>query len=128
MQRSFSVAFGIMIFLASVGFLRAQEGGITVSGNVYDKSGAVVPGATLEIKIEKCKCSDCKNPTRCDCCPDQVKKESNAEGHYSFTVPHGTYLVDAYAPGLKVERVPLDLREGNALTYDFHLAPSVQQQ
>jgi carboxypeptidase family protein len=127
MQRSFSVALGIAMFLASLGVLRAQEDGITVSGNVYDPSGAVVSGATLEIKIEKCKCSDCKSPTRCDCCPDQLKKESNAEGHYSFTVPHGEYRVFVQARELKGQ-APLDLREGSALSYDFHLTPGVQVQ
>jgi hypothetical protein len=120
MQRSFASALGIMILWASVGMLRAQEGTITVFGNVLDPTGAVVSGAALEIKVNKCKCSDCKNPHRCDCCPDQLKKESNAEGHYSFTVPHGTYQVFVGTRELQAQAT-LDLTEGSAISYDFHL-------
>lgn len=87
------------------------ENQITVSGTVADTSGAVVAGARISVKLKKCKCEDCPNPSDCKCCPNQVKVETGGDGTFSFSVPHGTYEVSVVA-GERNAQVTLDLNEG----------------
>lgn len=127
MFRQCYLGLAIICLFGSLTPLCAQEAMITVSGNIVDESGAVIPRAAIDIKIKQCKCSDCKNPQRCDCCPNQERAESNGEGRYTFTVPHGTYYVFVQARELKGEAT-LDLNEGSSITYDLHVSGKMRTQ
>ena len=108
---------GLTVFVAAA---HAQEGTITVTGNVTDPSGAYVSAAQVQIKLKQCKCSDCKDPEACDCCPNQLTTQTNEVGHYSFSVPHGIYLLDVRAEQREA-RLELDLNNGTERTQDIHL-------
>jgi Carboxypeptidase regulatory-like domain len=121
MQRLKRVALGILVFVTLVTVAPAQENNIKVSGTVTDPSGAYVSGAVLKVNLEQCKCSDCKNPIRCDCCPNQeTTYTTNGEGRYSFSVPHGIYHLYARAGNLQAE-LNLDLNDGSTRIQDIHL-------
>jgi len=102
------------------------ENTIKLFGNVTDANGASVSGAELTVKIKKCKCSDCDQPARCDCCPPQFTTTSTDEGHYSFSVPHGIYLIDAKAGGREAH-IEVDLNEGSEKQQDIRLVESIQE-
>jgi hypothetical protein len=86
---------------------------ITVSGTVRDRSGALVQGAEIVVKVTNCKCSDCE--VDCKCCPPQLTVTSDESGMYAFSVPHGTYSVQVRAGGRKAD-LELDLNEGSTKT------------
>jgi hypothetical protein len=90
-----------------------EENQITVSGTVTDPQGAVVPDAQISLKLVKCKCSDCKPPDPCKCCPNQINARSNSTGSFSLKVPHGTYTISVATKGRSTERT-LDLNEGTS--------------
>lgn len=116
--KSLILAISALATLAALA--HAQEGTITVSGNVSDASGAYVSAAEIKVTLKKCKCSDCKDPEKCDCCPNQLTAQTDEVGHFSFSVPHGTYLVDAKA-GSREAHLVLDLNEGSAVTRDIRI-------
>lgn len=126
MQTMKFAGLGALAVVMLVVVASAQEGNITVSGNVTDAAGAYVSGAVITVNIKQCKCADCKNPVRCDCCPNQLRVQSNEEGHYSFTVFHGVYHVDANARGQRAE-FTLDLNEGSTKNFDIRLSQDVSR-
>lgn len=102
-----------MTLLCGIAAAAAQtENRVTVSGTIKDASGAVVSGAQIVVKLEKCKCKDCKPPEECKCCPNQIRAASGEDGTFEFSVPHGTYTAEVTAGKFKVT-VNLDLNEGN---------------
>ena len=114
-----AVAIAVLAVFAAV--VDGQERNVTVSGDVTDASGAHVSAAELTVNLKQCKCSDCDNPERCDCCPPQFSLRSDEIGHYSFKVPHGKYAVDAKA-GSRTAHVEVDLDEGTTKTLNIQLA------
>jgi len=120
MRSAKSVVLGVLIFAALIIVAPAQENTITLSGTVTDPTNAAIPGVEIKIRVEKCKCSDCKNPTRCDCCPDQETQTTNNSGSYSFTLPHGIYRIEATA-GSRQAHVDVDLSEGSTKIQNFRV-------
>ena len=64
--------------------MRAQNGAGTLSGQVNDPTGAVVPNATV---------------TATSAAGQARTVQSNAQGNFSFRLPAGSYRVDATASG-----------------------------
>ena len=98
----------------------AQANHIAVSGTIKDPSGAVVANAKIVLRLQKCKCSDCKPPDECGCCANQLTTESNGAGKYSLSAAHGSYELLVTAGDLSAQ-VPLDLNEGTSATFDVTL-------
>ena len=106
----------LVILLSAAITSAAQTGNkITVSGTVSDSSGAVVSNAQIKVQLKKCKCSDCKPPDDCNCCPNQLTADSREDGTFTFSVPHGTYHVEVRAGGRTAD-LTLDLDEGDTKT------------
>ena len=100
--------FGVVI--ASVAFasaLSAQSGSASISGNILDKSGAVIQGASTSIKNSQ------TNITR--------TAVSNAEGRYSLTnLSPGIYVLTAEVAGFKsLRRDNLVLQIGDRVGLDL---------
>jgi hypothetical protein len=92
---------------------------ITVSGTVTDASGAGVQNAEMVLKSAGCKCSECETP-ECKCCPQQMTVNIQKGGIFTFAVPHGNYVLEVHAGGLKA-RVNVDLNTGESRTVDVAL-------
>lgn len=120
MQSTKTILLASLALVLFVNMADAQTNKITVSGTVTDPSGAVVAGAQIVLKLEKCKCSDCKLPEKCDCCPSQISASTDGAGHYSFSVPHGTYIAVVSA-GDRQRQVEFNLNDGTATTYDVQV-------
>jgi hypothetical protein len=120
MSFSRSLALGILVLLVSIASLHAQNNRITVSGEVTDASGGVIAGAEVRVTLSKCKCSECEHPEKCDCCPASIAVRSDGAGHYSFTVPHGMYRIDAKA-GDREGHIVVDLDSGSSASQDIHV-------
>jgi Carboxypeptidase regulatory-like domain len=92
-------ALALSLVLAGV-VTPAQEK-TRIFGSVRDRSGAVV--ANVEVKITpNCTCSQCKDPVRCECCPDQISITTNGEGQFDVKVPAGSYTVRVRNTELRV--------------------------
>jgi hypothetical protein len=64
-------------------------------GNVRKLSATDSQEKRLEITIiPECKCSQCSDPTKCDCCPDQVTTTTDEQGHYDLKLSPGTYTME----------------------------------
>ena len=115
------LALVVVILLVPVLAYSAQQGShITVSGTITDPSRAVVSGATVSLRVLRCKCSDCNPQEACDCCPDQLSVNSDAVGRYSVTVPHGTYRLNVKAENREAH-VDVDLNGGETMHEDVQL-------
>jgi hypothetical protein len=77
------------ILLLAVVSIWAQ-GSARIYGAVRDNSGAVVAGAQIRVTPD-CQCSDCPDPEKCKCCPDQITVTTGEQGQFSFNVPEGSY-------------------------------------
>jgi hypothetical protein len=86
--RRFSLLF-FCILIASGAQEKAK-----LSGTVRDQQGAVISGVEIIITPD-CKCSDCKDPKKCECCPDQMQVTTNSDGEFHVNVPAGTYTLQA---------------------------------
>jgi hypothetical protein len=87
--------------------LPAAAGGESsqVVGRVVDQSGAALPGVTVILQ-RGCRCRDCKDPEKCDCCVDaRTVQVSGADGEFSFMVEPGTYSLLAELEGFSVVEV-----------------------
>ena len=111
-MQAFRLIAGVILFCGIVAAAPQTENQVIVSGTIRDSSGAVVSGAQIVVKLEKCKCADCKKPEECKCCPNQITATSGADGTFQFSVPHGNYTADVTAGRLKAT-VNLDLNQGN---------------
>src|SRR5688572_29373819 len=81
-----------------------------LQGRVFDASGAVVPGAVIQVRNEA-------NAF-------QLSARADAEGRYYVTaIPNGTYSVTATATGFRTERIEaLVVDVGRTLVRNFYLA------
>jgi hypothetical protein len=92
MNRRYFAAMAVLVVLAMLGWtglgLHAQETGATLTGTVFDQSGAVVPKASVSLKNEASA--------------DLRHTVSNAEGYFTFAaVPPGSYTIIIEAAGFK---------------------------
>ncbi len=93
-----------VLFLAAVLFLRpftaaAINNDGQVVGHVVDQTGASLPGVTVTLHMG-CRCQDCSDPVRCDCCPDAVVQVTNAQGEVRFlNLSAGSYTLAASLEG-----------------------------
>lgn len=88
-----SQILGLLLALACVVPVTAQYGTGIILGTITDPSGAVIPGATVEVR------NNATNETR-----TYVTDEM---GNYRFTaLPSGTYTITASAGGFRTATVP----------------------
>ncbi len=91
-----------------------EQGKARIFGAVTDKQGAAIPDAKIKV-IPKCKCSDCANPERCDCCPNQVTVTTGADGHFEVHVSPGSYTLETLGKQLEVTVGPNEDRSANII-------------
>ena len=102
----FVVALGLVVPLAAV---HAQAAKASISGSVYDPSGAMVPGATVSLKNTSA--------------PNEELARANASGQYKLpAIPAGEYVIKVMAPGFTAYQKTLSLEAGTPATMDVHLA------
>src|SRR5689334_6836896 len=96
--------------------LMAQTGAATVSGQVKDASGAMVPGATIEVQNTDTNVVG--------------STQTNPEGF--FTIPNlipGNYVLRAQSVGMKnMERRGIVLRVGDRVTLDITMEVGSQAE
>ncbi len=97
----------LSLLLAGAAFAQETTGGIR--GEVTDPTGAVIPGATVEIVGPALM-----NP---------LKVTTDSTGAFNFlTLPPGVYALNATAQGfVAMKRVNIDLQVGKILRIDFKL-------
>ena len=107
----YSLLLVVVSFFALTPVLHGQATG-SFSGNISDKAGSAVPGATVVATSEGIGLS-------------RETKADNA-GHYSFPLlPTGTYLVRVDASGFQsAESKDLRLQTNEARELDFSLVPA----
>ncbi len=111
-NRKTALVLSVLILCLAGLPLFAQTVTGTLSGRVVDSTGAVIPGAKLQIKGEQT-----------GLVRDTV---SNDEGYYTFTfVPLGAYQVTASSPGFKtVLKKGVEVTLDNTTNSDFKLEPA----
>jgi vitamin B12 transporter len=89
----------------------AQGQGVRVSGQVTDSSGGIVPRATIKLHSRSAGGSFVAN--------------SDNQGVYALTVPKGTYLIEAEAPGLHLAKqaAPLEVNGQTDLPLQLSAGP-----
>jgi Carboxypeptidase regulatory-like domain len=112
-------AVGLFVLLTAAIAAGQPNNLITVTGTVTDASGAGVQNAEMVLKSALCKCSECETP-ECKCCPQQMVVNIQKGGKFTFTVPHGTYVLEVHSGGLKTQ-VNIDLNEGDKSIVDVAL-------
>jgi TonB family protein len=101
----FLAALALMIPLAAV---HAQSPA-SMTGVVYDPSGAVIPGATISLKSIGAQ--------------NEEVARADAAGRYKLqTVPAGQYLMKVMIPGFATYQKELTLGAGSASTVNVNLA------
>ncbi|HWR51644.1 MAG TPA: TonB-dependent receptor, partial [Bryobacteraceae bacterium] len=106
----------LLLALLVAGTAFGQETTGAIRGEVSDPTGAIIPGATVEISG-----------------PGLMRaqtQKTDASGTYNFlTLPPGVYAVSTSAQGFaSVKRVNIDLQVGKTLRVDFRLEVSTATQ
>jgi len=92
----------LFLFLLSCVTLLAQiQGKGEIAAQIKDDRGAALPGVTVSLKGVGCQCKSCKDPEKCECCPDEIVVVSNAQGQANFYVAPGTYSLTASMQGFE---------------------------
>jgi TonB family protein len=100
------VALTLAVPLAAV---HAQAAKASISGSVYDPSGAMVPGATVSLKNTSA--------------PNEELARANSSGQYKLLgIASGEYVIKVMAPGFAAYQKTLSLEAGAPATMDVHLA------
>ena len=111
---------GLVILLAAATPAQSPKSNIiTISGTVTTATGASVENAQAILKLVKCQCSECETP-ECKCCPTQVVVDIQRNGRFTFTVPHGTYVLEVRSGGLSAQST-IDLTAGERRELDITL-------
>ena len=115
MQRilRYSFLFVLCATLAHSGAAQSASG--TITGTVTDSTGAVIPGATVEIQ----------NPVS----GYDVKTQSDGAGNFQFAnVPLNNYHATASMNGFSTQATDLQVHSSVPLTQNWKLAPAQQMQ
>jgi YtxH-like protein len=111
---------GLAMFLAAATAAQSPKSNIiTISGTVTTVPGASVENAQAILKLVTCQCSECETP-ECKCCPTQVVVDIQRNGRFTFTVPHGTYVLEVRSGGLSAQST-IDLTQGEQRKLDITL-------
>ncbi|HLY62020.1 MAG TPA: carboxypeptidase-like regulatory domain-containing protein [Terriglobia bacterium] len=103
-----SLMAGTLAFFGSTPRAIAQESRGTITGEVFDSSGAVVPGASVTVTNMS----------------TQFKNEAKTNDQGNYTVPFiapGRYKVSVGAPGFELSEREVELRIHDVLQLDFNL-------
>jgi len=111
-SRWFSIATvaAAMVTIVPLGALHAQSSGAaSLSGSVYDPSGAAIPDATILLRNLKGS--------------NEEITQANAAGQYAFHgVPAGSYAVEARVPGFaRLQQPDVTLADGATLRLNLTL-------
>jgi hypothetical protein len=99
-----SFALVLAFLFAVVAVCGAQEESkATVQGYVAKESGATQPKVEVTLKLKSCKCKSCPEPKKCDCCPDQMKAQTDDTGFFTFSIYAGTYSLQALGTTVEVD-------------------------
>jgi hypothetical protein len=101
----------LLVFAAALAAPPVPE---NLTGQVTDPSGALIPGAAVIVTGS----------------PGFVKVvQTTAEGHYSFSLPPGTYTVRATVAGFALyEKTGLEIVSGAPARLDIRMAVTVEKQ
>jgi hypothetical protein len=115
MQRIARVCFLLVLCAALAHSAAAQSASGTINGTVTDSTGAIIPGATIEIQ----------NPVS----GYQRSTQSDASGAYQFTnVPFNNYHATATMNGFASQSSDLLVHSSVSITQNWKLAPAQQMQ
>lgn len=64
---------------------------LALTGRVVQQDGRPAIGVFLTLKLQTCKCDDCKDKKLCNCCPDTLAVITDNNGFFSFIATSGTY-------------------------------------
>jgi len=101
---------GVLFSIMSACYLQAQSVTGTITGTIYDPSGSVVPGATIEIRNEGTNLS--------------INSTTSKDGDYRITnLQPGSYEIKIIAAGFKAASIHHAVLQVNAVAReDAHLA------
>lgn len=109
--------FVILIFFLSL----LQEKHATMEGMVT-QGGIPVSGAQIILQLEQCDCASCSDPDSCQCCPGLTLTLTDGMGHYTISVPPGTYSLRVKLAERQPYRLSnLELKAGDAIHRNFDL-------
>jgi len=111
--------FATIMLSASLASLHGEE--VSLAGKVTDASGAIISGAQIELRLQRCSCKDCPNPEKCDCCIDQLRADSNDSGVFRISARPGDYELTVKAPGFRVARQQVKLETKHSSRVDVKL-------
>jgi hypothetical protein len=63
----------------------------------------------VTVSLRKCKCANCPDKEKCNCCPNQRTYRTDSNGGFRFSTHPGTYEISA--AGKKIE---VDLADGES--------------
>lgn len=103
----------LLVLVASACVVRRSTSTVTVQsvqatgmafGKVVDRNKKPVSGVQLTLLLKKCRCEDCPDKKKCDCCPLQLRYTTTESGAFQFEAAPGTYTVRAQLGDAKAER------------------------
>lgn len=114
----------LALVTASFATTATAQTAATLTATIKDSTGAALPGATVTLSLEQCKCSECKDDKKCGCCPEQDQvTTSDDRGNVQFQVVGGTFKLRIELTGFKtVEVSKIEVSGGRAR----HLDVSIQ--
>jgi hypothetical protein len=103
--------------------LLAQQGA-RLEARIRDEKGSSLPGVTVSIKAVGCDCKSCRDPEKCECCPDERVSVSDADGRVQFLVPEGRYSITASLEGFATASQQVEVASGANLSVEIKLSSS----
>ena len=102
------------LFVTGIAWGAQKDSKGTVQGYVVKESGEARPHVEVTLKLKSCNCKSCPDPKKCDCCPDQLKVQTDETGFFTFSVYAGTYSLSALGATADV-----DIEEGETKTVNI---------
>ncbi|HYP54623.1 MAG TPA: carboxypeptidase-like regulatory domain-containing protein, partial [Pyrinomonadaceae bacterium] len=95
------VAVALMTAAVCSASALSQDRNATIRGVLLDPNGEAIAGADITLMLRKCRCDDCDDKVKCDCCPARKATTTTEGGRFTFEVPPGAYQVTVVAAGFK---------------------------